>query len=443
MSARGTIAVIGGGMAGTAAAYRMKKSGFQVTIFEMRDRVGGRMWSLQKGDFLMDVGMSAYLGTYREAIALIKEVGLFGEMSDLPAIGATMRGDKRYHFDYGKPISTALSTSIISWPSKIKAIKMLLDTYKNRASLGYSDYTKLADIDVETVKEYCSRALNDELRRYVGQPLVSGTWVADDEDTSVALLFWTIRNMLAPSVYNLNRGVMSLPVKLAEHVEVKYNSPVQDVTNTGGRVEVTSNGATQSFDGAIIATTAEPAIAMYQQMDENTRDLYATTRYRKLGNIALGLRKRPNDRATYYLVAPYEDPDTVAVIADHVKAPCRAPEGKGLLTVLLSHEYLERNTHRGDSDVLDYAFDRARKYYPDISTDDLEQYNVVRWPESVPVLNKGRFNKISNYTARIDRSSRVQFASDLDRIPGCNGALVSGQDAAQRLRDVLIRPNAC
>jgi oxygen-dependent protoporphyrinogen oxidase len=298
---------------------------------------------------------------------------------------------------------------------------------------------KLADIDVETVREYSQRALNEELLHYVSRPLVSGTWVADDNDTSIALLFWTIRNMLAPSVYNLNGGVMQLPVELAKRVEVRYEHAVDNVTNIGTGVEVSSNGKTETFDGCVIATTAEPALAIYPQMDAVTRDLYATARYRKLGNICLGLSQRPADRATYYLASPHEDPDTIAVIADHVKAPCRAPNGKGLLTVLLSHEYLERNEHLSDEAVLDYAFDRARQFYPDIERSQLEQYNVVRWPESVPTLDKGRFKRIANYAANIDRRARVQFASDLDRIPGCNGALVSGQEAAARIAAALAQ----
>lgn len=436
---RGTVAVIGGGMAGMAAAHRLKQRGYLPTVFEARDRVGGRMWSLRKGDFMMDVGMSAYLGTYREAIKLIDEVGLASEMSDLPAIGATMRDGERHHLDYGRPVSTALTTRVLSWPAKFRAIRLALDTWRNRASLGYSDYTALADIDVETVAEYCARTLSDELRHYAAQPLVSGTWVADDADTSVALLFWTIRNMLAPSVYNLNGGVMALPAEIAKQVEVRYGETVEHVANLGGSVEVTSNDRTERFDGCVIATTAEPALAMFPQMDANTRDLYATTRYRKLGNIALGLSKRPADRATYYLCCPHEDADTIAVIADHNKAPCRAPEGKGLLTVLLSHEYLERSEHLSDADILDYSIDRARTYYPDIAAGDVEESNVVRWPESVPTLDKGRFKRIARYTAAIDRDARVQFASDLDRIPGCNGALVSGQEAASRLADTLAR----
>jgi protoporphyrinogen/coproporphyrinogen III oxidase len=171
-------------------------------------------------------------------------------------------------------------------------------------------------------------------------------------------------------------------------------------------------------------------------MDAVTRDLYATTRYRKLGNIAIGYAGRPGDPATYYLPTPHEDPDTIAVIADHNKAPHRAPADKSLFTVLLSHECLERSERLSDADVLDYALDRARHYYG-VAPGNVEQFNVVRWPESVPNLDKGRFRQIADYTARIDRTARVQFASDLDRIPGCNGALVSGQEAAARLADAL------
>jgi oxygen-dependent protoporphyrinogen oxidase len=436
------VAVIGGGMAGMAAAYRLQRLGCVPTVFETRDRVGGRMWSLQKGDFLMDVGMSAYLGTYREAIALINELGLGPQMSDLPALGGFMRDGKRYLFNYTKPLSTALTTSFLSWPDKFRAIRLALDTFRYRDSLGYSDYTKLAAIDVETVAEYSRRRLNANLHHYISQPLVSGTWVADDKDTSVALLFWTVRNMLAPSVYNLNQGVMALPAEIARRVEVRYQSAVEHVFDTGHGVEVTSGGCTSHFDGCVIATTAPPALAMYPQMDASTRDLYASTRYRKLGNIGLGLSRRPNDPATYYLPSPYEDADTIAVIADHNKAPCRAPEGKGLLTVLLSHEYLERSEHLSDQQVLEYAIDRAAKYYPGVSASQVEASNVVRWPESVPTLDKGRFGRIAEYTAKINRSARVQFASDLDRIPGCNGALVSGLEAGARLADALQRKRA-
>ena len=42
MTQHSTAAVIGGGIAGMAAAYELMKAGFKVTVFETRDRVGGR-----------------------------------------------------------------------------------------------------------------------------------------------------------------------------------------------------------------------------------------------------------------------------------------------------------------------------------------------------------------------------------------------------------------
>ena len=123
----------------------------------------------------------------------------------------------------------------------------------------------------------------------------------------------------------------------------------------------------------------------------------------------------------------------IAVIADHIKAANRAPQGKGLLTVLLSHEYLEQNEHLSDDQVLQHAIDRASQYHGYDLGPDVEESMVVRWPMSVPAMQKGRFAQIADYHKKINRSSRVQFASDLDRISGLNGGLCSGQEAAQRV----------
>lgn len=435
-----TAAVIGAGIAGLAAGYELQKAGFKPTVFENRDRVGGRIWTIRKGDFLMDLGTAVYLGTYRDAIKLIHEVGLSDDFVERSAMGAMMRDGKVHHFDYTTPVRTALSTKAMSWPSKLKAIKLAALTFKVRHSLGYDTYDELAALDTETVREYCRRELNEELLQYCGRPLVSGTWVADDADTSLALMLWTVRNMLVPNVYNLTTGVIGLPNELARRVEPRLGHAVSNVTDTGSAVEVTYSAGgserTESFDACVIATTAEPALAMYPQMDANHRALYETTRYRRLGSICIGLSKRPPDPATYVLGALCEDPDTIAVIADHNKAPGRAPEGKGLLTVLLTHEYLERSEHLSDEQVLEYAIEIASKYHGDISG-EVEETMVVRWPESVPTIDVGRFKRIAEFKKHLDPTARVQFASDLDRIPGLNGALVSGQEAAARVQSAV------
>ncbi|OBI21409.1 hypothetical protein A5712_15420 [Mycobacterium sp. E2327] len=443
---KGTVAVVGAGLAGLTAAYRLQQRGFDVTVFEARDRVGGRVWTVRKGDYIMDLGAAFYLGTYRESIDLIHEVGLGPLFTEVPVWGVMPKRGDKHLLDYGKLLRTGLTTRALSARSKLKALKLVRPMVEARGSLGYHTYDQVAQLDTETVREYFRRELNEELLQWAGRPLVSSTWVADDADTSIALLLWTIRNMLVSTMYNLRPGVSGLPEELARRLRVRLGHPVANVADTGPAVEVTftpGGGAqqTESFDACVIATQAQYALAMFPQMDENHRGLYETTRYRRLGSICLGLSQRPNDPATYYMVSPHEDPDTIAVIADHAKAPGRAPEGKGLLTVLLSHEYLERTLNLSDEDVLEYALGRARRYYGDV-VDSLEEHAVARWPESVPVMDKGRFARIADFQKRLDWTARVQFASDLDRISGLNGALVSGQEAANRIVNSLLAPKA-
>lgn len=44
------VIVIGAGVGGLVAAYELEKAGFEVTVLEARERVGGRNWTLRSGD---------------------------------------------------------------------------------------------------------------------------------------------------------------------------------------------------------------------------------------------------------------------------------------------------------------------------------------------------------------------------------------------------------
>jgi monoamine oxidase len=48
--AHGTkVAILGAGVAGLSAAYELGKAGYQCTVLEARNRVGGRNWSIRRG----------------------------------------------------------------------------------------------------------------------------------------------------------------------------------------------------------------------------------------------------------------------------------------------------------------------------------------------------------------------------------------------------------
>src|SRR5262245_160212 len=71
------VGVIGAGFAGLAAADALRTGGAEVTVFEARDRVGGRVWSVPFGEgAVIERGAEFILPGYEEMEALASRFGI-------------------------------------------------------------------------------------------------------------------------------------------------------------------------------------------------------------------------------------------------------------------------------------------------------------------------------------------------------------------------------
>lgn len=433
---RPRVAIVGSGIAGSTAAYRVAQAGLEPVVFERDDRVGGRINSVRKGDFLFDPGASVFLPTYTHAVDLIKEIGLGDQLSYTDSPAGFPRDGELYVIPYG--LGALLKTKYISNRSKLKALKLGMFMRRNQKHLGYGDSSGIAELDTESVADYCDRELNEELHEYIAGMMVRGTWLSETDESSVGLLLWTLKNVGKPGLFGLRGGNITLPRKLLEQVDVRLGHTVTTVRADGGDAEVTyendSGEQSERFAACIVTTPADQAVAIYPQMSAVQRDLYDGIEYTALINVGLGLAKRPKVPAAYILVAPCESRELIGVIADHVKAPGRAPEDKGLITITLDgrSDWARQHTGEPDQVFIDKALDLVRPYYGDIK-DQIEQHLVAHWSQVVPVNAPGYFKKIAAYERAIDDADPVQFAGDLDPVAGLNAACVSGDKAAARV----------
>ena len=72
----GHVVVIGGGIAGLAAAHRLLDRGVRVTVLEASDRLGGKLLPGEIAGARVDLGAESMLARRPEAVALAREVGL-------------------------------------------------------------------------------------------------------------------------------------------------------------------------------------------------------------------------------------------------------------------------------------------------------------------------------------------------------------------------------
>jgi monoamine oxidase len=68
------IAVVGAGLSGLIAAYRLVQAGADVVVLEARERVGGRVWRMDAGGLPFDAGAEAIDDAHRTVLALADEL---------------------------------------------------------------------------------------------------------------------------------------------------------------------------------------------------------------------------------------------------------------------------------------------------------------------------------------------------------------------------------
>ncbi|ORV54418.1 hypothetical protein AWC05_17610 [Mycobacterium florentinum] len=429
-------AIVGGGIAGLAAARRIQQAGGTPVVFEAEDRVGGRIKTVRRGGFVYDVGAFIYLGSYAESTQEMLDVGLGPQMHKFNAFGAMPRDGELNFLDLSKPLSL-VRTPYLSGRAKLKLAKLLFFLARHWKDLNYADASGVAAIDTDTVTSYSRRELSEEILDYVAAVVVRGPWLSDPSYASVGQLLWTMKNFFKPYFYGLDDGMDALPRAIAARLnDVRLATPVTNVADAGDRVEVTflqdGREVTEEFANAVVTTTTGRALEIYPQISGFAREYYENTDYICSVNCHIALSGRPSNPATYIMCSPREQPDLCGVIVDHLKANNRCPDGMGMITMFCRHEWCLDNLDSPDEKVIDAVLGFVKPYYGDLSSKVVD-YEIGRWRDVVPIMRKGRFHAVDRFMREIDPAARVQLAGDIGPIPGVNGALVSGQAAGDRI----------
>lgn len=89
---RRDVAVVGGGLAGLAAALELAEAGATVTLLEARPRLGGATFSIRRGDHWLDNGQHVALRCCTEYLAFLGRLGVADRVTVQPRLRIPVLG---------------------------------------------------------------------------------------------------------------------------------------------------------------------------------------------------------------------------------------------------------------------------------------------------------------------------------------------------------------
>jgi monoamine oxidase len=136
--------VIGAGLSGLAAAYRLQRSGWEVTIVEARSRIGGRVWTHRdaKSGLLFEMGGEWIGEDHPRMMALCRHFGLSLQRhrfrESLLQDGEISRAG---NWEYSRQAQAAWGKFAAAWPKYSERDRRNLDRYDWWTWLSRIGYT--------------------------------------------------------------------------------------------------------------------------------------------------------------------------------------------------------------------------------------------------------------------------------------------------------------
>ncbi|MGH9037422.1 MAG: FAD-dependent oxidoreductase, partial [Acidimicrobiia bacterium] len=163
MSGGERVIVVGAGIAGLTAGFRLRQAGCDVTVLEAEDRVGGKMCTVERDGFRIDTAAAILPTTYQQMVKLMADAGLAGEVQPTSDLVGFLREGTVHRVHSGNPVAEAATTGLLSPAAKLTAAKLVIDLVRAGKRLDWYDLGRAADLDVETARGYADRRLSNEL----------------------------------------------------------------------------------------------------------------------------------------------------------------------------------------------------------------------------------------------------------------------------------------
>ncbi len=441
------VAVIGGGITGLSAAFKLQRSDIEVTLFEASDRVGGVIQTVRESSYLAECGPNTLMETAPEIGQLILDLGIEDHR-----IYSDPAAEDKFILRDGKPVplptsvGAFLTTKLFSFRAKLR---LFLEPFIRRGSKDKE----------ENLAEFVKRRIGQEFLDYAINPFVAGVYAGDPARLSVKHAFpklleieqrfgslikgqilgarerkksGTVSKQNAKKL-SFDSGLQFLIDSLQEKFggSIRLNSPVASVIEREGHWQIITNGSAEDFDAVLFALPAFQVARL--GVDLGLGEL-SEIRYPPVASVVFGFRREDvghslNGFGT--LIPEVENFHILGSIFSSSLFPGRAPEGHVTISSYIGGTRAPDLARLPEDEIYEITFQDLKKIY-DIKGEPTFRHCFVH-SRAIPQYEVG-YGKFRDQMDRAEEKFEGLFLAGHCRDGiSLSDSIVSSQKAARRI----------
>lgn len=437
---RKQIVVIGGGLAGTSAAHSLVERGYDVTIIEKNDRLGGRIHSHLVDGAAVEMGADFISNAYTNVRGFLESNGLDQQLYRQHGSSGIFRNGTVKMATFG----TLLGNDTLSWSAKLHAMPLLIKMLSGWQQLDPHAFYKADSYDSRSVTDMFTSRSGKEFLEYVLQPILNGYFYWTPEHTSEAMMLVLCKAALSHGTYKMRGGLQRIPEKASVGSTILLGHTVKEVQRgKDGLYTVTVERGgkhnTLQVHGIVCATTASVVSTILPDLNEQQQAFFKAVSYSTTALIARTYKQEQTIGDKGIAFPRQEGIDLAAITLS--PEPGASDSALATLKTYASGAIGKQICNESDEAIiqtLTKAMEPARKA---VLVDDPKTTatHVQRWPEALPMFDVGHFKRLRAFESGEieDKSQAIVFAGDYIGGPFMEGAFTSGVRAAERLDGAL------
>lgn len=431
------IGIVGGGISGLAAAYRLKRAGHDVQVFEASDDLGGLAATYEtRGDRLEK--FYHHLSKSEQTIVdLAKDLG----------IGYRIEwriGENAYYVD-GDVHAMDTPWQILAFPhwsvyDKFRLGMLTLDVDVRGGVPSFDSYERLEDFEHVPVKEFAIEHTTENVYETFFEPLLDAKFGSRKEDVSAAWLLGRIkfrgeRDLLRGEVLGYIEGgfgvLLDSLVDAVGTENITTNARVTDLAVDENveslTVQTDEETTTHNVDSVIVATmpnvleslTGYPceidfqgAVCAVISMDESLMDTYWL-------NIADEAPFGALIEHTNFIPRERYGGEHLLYVASYVQGP--------------DEDLWQMN----DDEIEEHWLSGIEELFPQFERDSVNSVRIARNPRTAPIYERGYQDMVVPYDLSDEIESGIYYAGMASQAQyperSLNGGIVAGYECADRI----------